>query len=344
MHPLSDETLSAFLNARLDAGAEAEVRAHLEACPACAARARAHLAWRDELAGAWEEGRRKPAPRWQWKAAAAAVLLAAGGSLFLKGRVEETKATRSSIPCLSLETSTSGAELIAAPGSRVERKGEGWDLLSGSCLACGTARVSVGGRTVDLFDGEALVRIVPASASASLFRDAWAAEPAFEVAVYSGRVEVSGGLKASAGRVVGSDGSQRALSEADRSGRIPVPASPEKKLLKGKASWTLPAPGNYLVSVRVRLLDPKARAALVFEEGGRPSFWLPEGLPADGSWHTLEARLSSSWIAFARDGLPVRRFTRAGFQPNPAAEVPGAGVAVWDGSAEAEGLQVVELR
>lgn len=364
MHP-DDHALNAHLGGTPDPGLEA----HLASCPDCTRRLEEMGAWGRELSRAYAEGegrtarpealarmRSTLAPRgaWAWRAAAAALLLAAGG-LALRFRNSPSPAKESLAPTLRIETSV-GVELLAAPGSRVERRGEGhWALASGACLVSAGpsgARLSLGDAEARLFDGEALIRILPPSGATGLMRDAWAeGAPAFEVAVFSGRAELKGGFRAGPGQAIRSDGALRPLKPGERidlraSVLPPVPGSAPRLLdgRSGRKAWTEAAPAACLVSVRLRLKDPRTLAALVFEVDGRPSFWAPEGLQADGAWRTLEARISASWIAFALDGVPVRRIPRAGYPPNPAAEVPGAGLAVWDGTAEAEGLKVIALR
>lgn len=353
MHP-SDETLAARLNGKPVPGLES----HLASCPACARRLEGMAAWNRELSHAFgeevsnpeaERRMRAALPRrapWRW-AAAAAVLLAAGGAVLLRDRSEPVQASRPDEAGLRLESSESGAELILVPGSAVERKGDGhWILSSGACLASAPARVSVGSRTVDILDGEAQLRILSPSASTSLLRDAWAAEPAFEVAVLSGRVEVTGGLAAKSGEVLRSDGSLRALATEDRifllpasGGAFPLDGG------RGRAARTQPLPSaDYLVRVRIRGLDTKARFGLVFEVDGRPSLWVPEGFAPDGAWHALEARVSPAWVTLVLDGIALHRVPRRGFKPNPAGELRGAGPAVWNGRAQAEDLRLVPLR
>lgn len=349
MHP-TDETLAARLNGRPDPALES----HLASCADCARRLEGMAAWNRELSGAFGEELRLPAAdrgmraalprppvRWRW-AAAAAVILAAGGGFHLRNRNAQTEASKPNGTVLRLESSASGAELLAAPGARLARKGDGWELLSGACLATAPARVSVGSRTVAVLEGEAVIRILPERASASLLRDAWASEAPFEVAVLSGRVEMTGSLRADAGHVLGSDGSLRALKDGDRT--FLARAASGIRLLENRSSWTETPPDAYLVSVRLRMKDSKSLAALVYEISGRPSFWIPEGLRADGAWHELSARVTPSWIVLSLDSIPVHRAQRKGFQPNPAAEVPGAGLAVWDGAVEAEGLRVILLQ
>lgn len=362
MHPIPEETLAGYRNGRLEPSRAAEVSAHLVECTVCAVRAREFSAWGRALAWAVDEGvgkaaspasearMRRALPRrspWVWKAAAAA-LLAAGGWLWVSterpGSSSPGNGRGTSSPSLRLVSSTE-AEILLSSDARLEPEKDAWRLRSGACLASGKARIRIGEAGI-LVEGEAVVRILPDAKAAGLLREARAdASPGFEVAVLSGEARL-GALRLGAGEAL-RDRVKRSLAAAERETlkqAVLGGCAPETRRLQGLARWTRVTPGgSYLVSVKVRFPGRRTRPALVFEADGHPSVWMPD-LPEDGAWHVLEVRLTDDWVTLTQDGAVIRRVRRSELIANPAAEIPGAGVAIWEGSMDVEALRVIPFR
>lgn len=378
-HPLPDEDLLAFLCGRLEE--PAPLAGHLRACPECAGRAAALAELGQALDWAQGEGgppsaltasrmkamlpRRHPYPGY---AAAAALLLALGGGLWISRREPSPPAVSPAEPASlaqgRLITPAPGAEVLLGQDAALVPQGEGWVLTQGACLAWVEGhplRLSAGRMEVTIPEGEVLFRVMRPPWEVSWIGEASAEDPALaEVLVLSG----SAVARSQGEQVVLSPGEAFSLSGHRR--RVPAweqaalceavlkPSAAallgEPRVLQGSRgmdAWLVSPPAScYQVQVGLRVLEKPSVAGLSFVVDGQPTVWVPEDQEAlaDGRRHTLRAAVSPRWVTLLADGRVRHRVPREGFKPNTVQGISGLGAVAWGGRLEVSGFGVESWR
>lgn len=326
---------------RLAPAARVQWASHLTACEGC----------RMELASLAKVSPARKAARTPWirYAAAAGVVLAAWGLARSRGGKEAPPSAQT--PLVQAEKGLSWSfgrtgEVVLAPGSRGRfQPEEGMPSLR---LENGVAVVEASGDPVrvaiadvqdrfEVEDGVLAVWTRSGKPLASLFLEAAHADgSSWGAQVLKGWVvQVAGGVRTTlkAGTRIGEGSFEDFRGWREEPGRSGVFRNASRTLLGVPAG---------VAECRVRKLDPKAEAALLFRSGGK-GWKAPLGvnLPGDGGWIRLRLELDADrvrLVAAGREYFSVHS-KDLGSVAQPASQAEALALQAWGGDVEVEGLR-----